>query len=66
MTEHQDPQEKVFTCPFNGYHKQFDYRKHQFHIARCKDRRGKTVYTCEFYPQHIYIRVEDLIAHEKV
>ena len=36
----------AFTCPFNNYHKQFDRRKFLFHIARCKDRRGKTIYTC--------------------
>ena len=56
---------RVFLCPFNNYHKAYDYRKHKFHIARCKDRRGKTIYTCQYFPGHIFIRAHDLIQHEK-
>ena len=66
MTEIQESLQVVFMCPFNNYHKSYDYRKHKFHIARCKDRRGKSIYTCQYFPGHIYIKVEDLIQHEKV
>lgn len=55
---------KIFTCPFNGYHKLFDKRKHQFHMARCKDRRGKSLYNCKFYHMHIYTSIEELLQHE--
>ena len=66
MTEVEDSvSSKVFTCPFNGYHKSFDYRKHKFHIARCKDRRGKTIFNCQYFPGHIYTSVEQLLDHEK-
>ena len=66
MTEIEDSVgEKVFLCPFNHYHKSYDYRKHKFHIARCKDRRGKTIYPCKYFPGHIFIKVEELIQHEK-
>lgn len=61
----QDDQEiKIFTCPFNAYHKLYDNRKHQFHIARCKDRRGKSLYHCKFYHMHIYTTVQELLQHE--
>lgn len=52
-------------CPFNSYHKQFDRRKFLFHIARCKDRRGKTVYSCQYSSEHIFISIDKLIEHEK-
>ena len=56
---------KVFICPFNGYHKIFDFRKFQFHIARCKDRRGKSVFHCQYYHGHIYVDLQELLKHEK-
>ena len=56
---------KVFLCPFNGYHKIFDGRKFQFHIARCKDRRGKSVFHCQYYHGHIYIDLQELLKHEQ-
>ena len=58
--------EKEFICPFNSYHRAFDSRKHKYHISRCKDRRGKTIYACVFFSGHIYVKVQDLIEHEKV
>ena len=35
-----NPNLKLFYCPFNPNHKTYDNRKHNFHVARCKDRRG--------------------------
>jgi len=55
----------VFLCPFNGYHKMFDQRKFQFHVARCKDRRGKQVFNCQYYHAHIYTSLQSLLQHEK-
>ena len=60
-----EPTGITFLCPFNNYHKQFDRRKFLFHIARCKDRRGKTVYSCQYSSEHIYISIDKLIDHEK-
>lgn len=56
----------VFVCPFNGYHKLFDYRKLQFHVAKCKDRRGKALYHCKYTHSHIHTSVDALLAHEAI
>ena len=55
----------IFVCPYNAYHKQYDYRKFQFHTARCKDRRGKVVYKCQFSPLHFFTSIPSLLDHEK-
>ena len=55
---------KVFVCPFNAYHKLISSRKYQFHRARCKDRRGKSVYHCKHMSAHIFTTPEDLAHHE--
>ena len=55
---------KVFLCPFNPYHKLYDFRKHQFHIARCKDRRGKSLFHCRYHHSHTYTSVHELLQHE--
>ena len=55
----------VFICPFNAYHKIFDHRKHMFHIARCKDRRGKSMFHCKYKHAHIYTSLELLLQHEQ-
>jgi len=57
---------KVFACPFNGYHKMYDLRKFQFHVARCKDRRGKTVWHCNYNINHIFTDQRALHDHEKI
>lgn len=53
-----------FVCPFNAYHKLQDGRKLAFHIGRCKDRRGKTVYKCEYNFTHIFISPQAVVLHE--
>ena len=57
---------KVFPCPYNAYHKMYDLRKFQFHVARCKDRRGKTVWNCQYSINHIFIDQRALHDHEKI
>jgi hypothetical protein len=55
---------KVFLCPFNPYHKSIDNRKNQYHIARCKDRRGKSLYHCRHFQQHCFTDLQQLTDHE--
>ena len=55
----------VFICPFNAYHKIFDHRKHMFHIARCKDRRGKSMFHCKYKHAHIYTSLELLLQQNE-
>jgi hypothetical protein len=55
---------KIFICPFNQYHKLQEYRKWQFHITRCGDRRGKTVYACQYNTGHYFCDISRLIEHE--
>jgi len=55
---------KLFVCPFNAYHKLYDHRKYQFHIARCKDRRGKSLFHCKYFHMHISTSIESLLQHE--
>lgn len=55
---------KIFVCPFNQYHKMMEYRKWQFHITRCGDRRGKMVFACQYHSAHYYCDLSKLIEHE--
>jgi hypothetical protein len=55
---------KIFLCPFNSYHKLYDNRKLTFHIARCKDRRGKSLYHCKYFHMHIFTDLHALFEHE--
>jgi hypothetical protein len=55
---------KIFLCPFNPYHKLYDNRKYQFHMARCKDRRGQSLYHCQYFHMHIFTKIETLLQHE--
>lgn len=55
---------KIFVCPYNAYHKLYDNRKFTFHIARCKDRRGKSTFHCRYFHMHIFTSVEQLEQHE--
>lgn len=34
-------------------------------MARCGDRRGKQVFHCKYHPEHLFITVPQLLAHEK-
>ena len=45
----------MLLCPFNAYHKLPDCRKYAFHVSRCGDRRGKSVYRCTHNQAHIYV-----------
>ena len=64
-TRQQAASANVFLCPFNAYHKMPDYRKLQFHISRCGDRRGKSVYRCEHNQAHLFICPQSLVMHEQ-
>jgi len=55
----------MFMCPFNSYHKMPDFRKLQFHISRCGDRRGKNVYRCNHNQGHLFICPQSLVMHEQ-
>ena len=55
---------KIFVCPFNPYHKLYDNRKFTFHIARCKDRRGKSTFHCRYFHMHIFTNEEQVEQHE--
>lgn len=59
------PEIKIFYCPFNAYHKLYDNRKLQFHIARCKDKRGKSLYHCKYFHPHIFTELPALYEHER-
>ena len=56
---------KIFLCPFNAYHKLPDYRKWQFHVGRCGDRRGKNVFRCNFNQSHMFTDPQRLVIHEQ-
>lgn len=59
-----ETQTRIFICPFNQYHKLMEYRKWSFHITRCGDRKGKTVYSCQYQSSHYFTDISALMEHE--
>ena len=64
MEIEQPASPNFFKCPFNPYHKFYDERKYTKHVARCKERLGKSMYHCQYFNLHIFTSKEDLLAHE--
>lgn len=57
-------------CAFNHNHV-MPLLRYQWHLAICQDKKrheamGLPVYYCKFHALHIFLKEEDLEAHEKV
>lgn len=60
-----DARPSIMLCPYNAHHKIENKRdKFKFHVAKCKERCGRSLYICKFDTSHMFTDSKSMISHE--